>query len=140
MAYLIYAVLDLIVSLTGIALLAVSDLEYVEGAALIISLIVMSPIYIVYSLIISLSSVLYMVIPALYFKNNERLKDDETGLSQTEKLLEFIKDENILFGEITNWIKQSFQERNTIITNSKTNKIKTYDDGSYLVSCSLHCG
>ena len=71
LAYLIYAVLDLIVSLIGIAPLAVSDLEYVEGAALIISLIVRSPIYIVYSLIVSLLSVLYMVIPALYFKNNE---------------------------------------------------------------------
>ena len=71
LAYLIYAVIDLIVSLIGIAPLALSDLEYVEGAALIISLIVRSPIYIVYSLIVSLLSVLYMVIPALYFNNNE---------------------------------------------------------------------
>ena len=71
LAYLIYAVLDLIVSLIGIAPLTVSDLEYVEGAALIISFIVRTPIYIVYSLIASLLSVLYMVIPALYFKNNE---------------------------------------------------------------------
>ena len=28
----------------------------------------------------------------------------------------------------------------TIAKVIKTNKIKTYDDGSYLVSCTLHCG
>lgn len=48
----------------------------------------------------------------------------EMGKSRTETLLEFIKKENINFGEITNWIKQSFQKKNTIITNSKTNKTK----------------
>jgi hypothetical protein len=70
LAYLIYAVLDLIVSLIGIAPLTYSEYEY-GGSAIIISLIVRSPIYIVYSLIASLLTVLYMVIPALYFKNNE---------------------------------------------------------------------
>lgn len=49
----------------------------------------------------------------------------EMGKSRTETLLEFIKNENINFGEIANWIKQSYQEKNTIITNSKTNKTKT---------------
>lgn len=48
----------------------------------------------------------------------------EMGKSRTETLLEFIEKGNISFGEITNWIKQSFQEKNTIITNSKTNKTK----------------
>lgn len=48
----------------------------------------------------------------------------EMGKSRTETLLEFIKKENINFGEITNWIKQSYQEKNTIITNSKTNTTK----------------
>jgi type III restriction enzyme len=48
----------------------------------------------------------------------------EMGKSRTETLLEFIKKENINFGEIINWIKQSYQEKNTIITNSKTNKTK----------------
>ena len=48
----------------------------------------------------------------------------EMGKSRTETLLEFIKNENINFGEIANWIKQNYQERNTIITNSKTNKTK----------------
>lgn len=49
----------------------------------------------------------------------------EMGKSRTETLLEFINSENINFGEITNWIKHSYQEKNTIITNSKTNKTKT---------------
>lgn len=48
----------------------------------------------------------------------------EMGKSRTETVLEFIKNENISFGEIANWIKQSYQEKNTIITNSKTNKTK----------------
>ncbi|MGB4473823.1 MAG: hypothetical protein WBI66_02210, partial [Bacteroidales bacterium] len=48
----------------------------------------------------------------------------EMGKSRTETLLEFIKNENINFGEIANWIKQNYQEKNTIITNSKTNKTK----------------
>lgn len=48
----------------------------------------------------------------------------EMGKSRTETLLEFIKKENINFGEIANWIKQNYQEKNTIITNSKTNKTK----------------
>jgi len=48
----------------------------------------------------------------------------EMGKSRTETLLEFIKKENIHFGEIANWIKQSYQEKNTIITNSSTNKTK----------------
>ncbi|MEA3295783.1 MAG: DEAD/DEAH box helicase family protein, partial [Patescibacteria group bacterium] len=49
----------------------------------------------------------------------------EMGKSRTEKVLNFIKEENINPGEIANWIKQSFKEKNVIITNSKTNKTKT---------------
>ena len=56
--------------------------------------------------------------------NNERLKDDETGLSQTEKLLEFIKDENIPFWRNNKLDQTKFSRENTIITNSKTNKTK----------------
>jgi type III restriction enzyme len=48
----------------------------------------------------------------------------EMGKSRTESLLGFIKKENINFGEIASWIKQSYKEKNTIITNSKTNKTK----------------
>ena len=48
----------------------------------------------------------------------------EQGKSRTQTLLELIKNENINFGEIADWIKQNYQEKNTIITNSKTNKSK----------------
>ena len=48
----------------------------------------------------------------------------EMGKSRTETLLEFIKKEDIRFVEIANWVKQSYQEKNTIITNSKINKTK----------------
>ena len=71
LAYLIYAVLDLIVSLIGIAPLTFSEYEYVGGAAIIISLIVRTPIYLFYSVVFSLLSVLFMVIPALYFEKRE---------------------------------------------------------------------
>jgi len=71
LAYLIYAVLDLIVSLIGIAPLTFSEYEYVGGAAIIISLIIRTPIYLIYSVVFSLLSVLFMVIPALYFEKKE---------------------------------------------------------------------
>ena len=48
----------------------------------------------------------------------------EQGKSRTEQVLAFIKNENLHFGDVANWIKQSYQEKNTIITNSKTNKTK----------------
>ena len=48
----------------------------------------------------------------------------EQGKSRTEQVLAFIKNDNIHFGDIANWIKLAFQEKNTIITNSKTNKTK----------------
>ncbi|NCA93695.1 MAG: type III restriction endonuclease [Sphingobacteriia bacterium] len=48
----------------------------------------------------------------------------EQGRSRTEQVLAFIKKENIKFGEIADWIKNTYQEKNTIITNSKTNKTK----------------
>ena len=71
LAYLIYAVLDLIVSLIGIAPLTFSEYEYVGGVAIIISLIIRTPIYLFYSVVFSLLSVLFMVIPALYFEKRE---------------------------------------------------------------------
>ena len=49
----------------------------------------------------------------------------EQGKSRTEQVLAFINHNELNFGEIANWIKQSYQEKNTIITNSKTNKTKT---------------
>ena len=50
---------------------------------------------------------------------------NQQGRSRTEQVLNFIKKEDINFGEIASWIKQSYQAKNTIITNSKTNKTKT---------------
>ena len=49
----------------------------------------------------------------------------EQGKSRTEQVLNFIKNEKIKYGEIADWIKRSFTEKNTIITNSKTNKTKS---------------
>jgi len=71
LAYVIYVVLDLIVSLIGIAPLTFSEYEYVGGVAIIISLIIRTPIYLFYSVVFSLLSVLFMVIPALYFEKRE---------------------------------------------------------------------
>ncbi|MDA7704965.1 DEAD/DEAH box helicase family protein [Rickettsiales bacterium] len=48
----------------------------------------------------------------------------QQGRSRTESLLEFIKTENINFSEIANWIKQNYQEKNIIITNSKDKSAK----------------
>ena len=71
LAYIIYAVIDLIVSLIGVVPLTFSEYEYVGGAAIIISLIIRTPIYLIYSVVFSLLSVLFMVIPALYFEKKE---------------------------------------------------------------------
>ena len=71
LAYIIYAVIDLIVSLIGVVPLSFSEYEYAGVAAIIISLIIRSPIYLVYSVVTSLLSVLFMVIPALYFEKKE---------------------------------------------------------------------
>jgi len=49
----------------------------------------------------------------------------EQGRSRTEQVLTFIKNENIHYGEIADFIKSSFRENNVIITNSKSNKTKT---------------
>lgn len=48
----------------------------------------------------------------------------EQGKSRTEQVLNFIKYNNITFAEIANWIKQSYGEKNTIITNSKDKSAK----------------
>jgi len=43
----------------------------------------------------------------------------QQGKSRTEKVLSFIKNENITLSEIADWIKKNFVEKNVIITNSK---------------------
>ena len=49
----------------------------------------------------------------------------ESGKSRTQQVLDFIKKENIKYMEIATWIKDSYQEKNIIITNSENNKTKT---------------
>lgn len=48
----------------------------------------------------------------------------EMGKSRTEMLLSFIQKEKIHLEEIANWVRRSYQEKNTIITNSKTNRTR----------------
>ncbi len=49
---------------------------------------------------------------------------NEQGKSRTEKVIAYIAREKLNFGDIANWIKYSYQEKNVIITNSKTLTIK----------------
>ncbi|BBM88460.1 type III restriction enzyme [Spirochaetota bacterium] len=49
----------------------------------------------------------------------------QTGKTKTEALLNFIKTENIKNSELVEFIKENFNERTVIITNSKNNKNKT---------------
>ena len=47
------------------------------------------------------------------------------GKSRTEQVLKFIKQQNINYNEIIEFIKQNFAVKNIIITNSQDNKTKT---------------
>jgi len=49
----------------------------------------------------------------------------EQGKSRTEQVINFIAKENISYSEIAEFIKNNFNEKTTIITNSKTNKTKS---------------
>ena len=72
--YLIYAVVDIILSIFGLVPITVSsyyDYEYVGAGAYLISALIRTPVYLIYSIVTALLSVLFMVIPALYFKNKE---------------------------------------------------------------------
>ena len=74
LAALIYALLDTILSLVGLAPLMFSNYqygEYVGTGALIASLIIRTPIYLIYLVVVSFLTILYYIIPVLYFKNKE---------------------------------------------------------------------
>ena len=61
----------------------------------------------------------------------------EQGKSRTEQVIDFIKDNNIHYGEIVEFIKSNFAEKNLIITNSKDNKTqkeKTSEDQEKLLN------
>lgn len=49
----------------------------------------------------------------------------EQGKTKTEQVLNFIKNENINYGEVINYIRNSFTDRTVVITNSETNKTKS---------------
>lgn len=49
----------------------------------------------------------------------------EMGKSRTVQVLEFIQKQNVNYTEIAEWLKQNYAAKNTIITNSETNKTKT---------------
>lgn len=49
----------------------------------------------------------------------------EQGKSRTEQVLRFIRDQKISYAEIADWMKQNYQEKNVVITNSKTNRGQT---------------
>ena len=71
-AYIIYSIIDAMLSLMGLAPMMYNDYDsYVGSGSLLISSLIRGPVYIVYSVITALLSVLFMVIPALYFKNKE---------------------------------------------------------------------
>ena len=70
----IYIIVDTILSLFGlvpVSLTSYTDYEYVWVGAYLISAAIRTPVYLVYTVVTALLSVLYMVIPALYFKNKE---------------------------------------------------------------------
>ena len=48
----------------------------------------------------------------------------EQGLQRTEQVINYIKKNNIAYNEIINFIKSNFEEKNIIITNSKSNNSK----------------
>lgn len=56
------------------------------------------------------------------FNENEKPTVSEMGKSRSKQVLDFIKKENISYSEIASFIKNNFQERNVIVTNSNTNK------------------
>ena len=74
LAYVIYIIIDLILSFVGLAPSMFSFYqtgEYVATGALIASLIIRTPIYLIYSVVVSFLTILYYIIPVLYFKNKE---------------------------------------------------------------------
>jgi hypothetical protein len=72
----IYSIIDFIISAIGIVPLNIETLAQYESLAIgtfLASLIIRAPLYFIYYGATSLLTVLYMVIPALYFKNNEKI-------------------------------------------------------------------
>lgn len=60
---------------------------------------------------------------------SEKKNTYEMWKSRIKKILKYIRQENILYVELINWIKNNFAEKNTIITNSKDKKAKGQKGG-----------
>ena len=58
------------------------------------------------------------------FSKSDKTDVHQQGLSRTEQMLFFIQQENISYANIANWIKSNYQDRNVVITNSKSNTTK----------------
>lgn len=59
------------------------------------------------------------------FSNGNMTDIHQQGVSRTEQMLRFIKSNDIRYPNIADWIKQNYQDRNVVITNSKSNSTKT---------------
>ena len=71
LAYVIYIILDSVLSIVGLAPIMYTDYEYVGTGSLVAAYIIRTPIYIIYSIVTSLLTILFTVVPVLYFKNQE---------------------------------------------------------------------
>ena len=72
--YIIYVIVDTILTFFGlvpVSLTSYTDYEYIGVGAFLIAAVIRTPVYLVYTVVTALLSVLYMVIPALYFNNKE---------------------------------------------------------------------
>lgn len=59
------------------------------------------------------------------FSKTDKTDVNQQGLSRTEQMLMFIKNEQISYANIADWMMNNYQNHNVVITNSKTNTTKT---------------
>ena len=71
LAYVIYIILDSILSIVGLAPIMYSDYEYVGTGALLAAFFIRTPIYLIYTIVTALLTTLFTVVPVLYFRNQE---------------------------------------------------------------------
>ena len=71
LAYVIYIILDSVLSIVGLAPIMYTDYEYVGTGSLVAAYIIRTPIYLIYSIVTALLTTLFTVVPVLYFRNQE---------------------------------------------------------------------
>ena len=59
------------------------------------------------------------------FSKSDKTDIHQQGVSRTEQMLTFIKNEQISYANIADWIKNNYQNHNVVITNSKANTTRT---------------